>query len=103
MWNESLVVWIFLAVLALLLGLIGVMFSSILRQGDERRRLILQSAGSTSFATLAGMLLLQVVAGVVGSLAGTGRIEPQNPLVLLMTAAVVYCASLAYYKKKFGD
>ncbi len=103
MWNASLVVWMFLAVLALLLGLIGVMFSSILRQGDERRRLILQSAGSTSFAALAGMLLLQVVAGLVGSLAGTGRIEFQNPLVLLMTVAVVYCASLFYYKKRFGD
>ena len=42
--------WLFFAGFFLLLGLTGVMFVSILRQGDERRRLILLHAGSTSFS-----------------------------------------------------
>ena len=52
--------WLFFAGFFLLLGLTGVMFVSILRQGDERRRLILLHAGSTSFSAFVGMLLLAI-------------------------------------------
>ena len=82
---DSLILVLFLLFLLGTLVLIGVMFVSILRQGDERRRMILLHAGSTSFTANAGWLLLQ------------------NPVVMLMTAAIVYCASLAWYKRKFGD
>lgn len=60
--------WLFFAGFFLLLGLTGVMFVSILRQGDERRRLILLHAGSTSFSTFVGMLLLEIILGVAGSI-----------------------------------
>ena len=85
------------------LVLIGIMFASILRQGDERRRMILLHAGSTSFTANAGWLLLEVVTGIYGSVTAGRPIELQNPVVMLMTAAIVYCASLAWYKRKFGD
>ncbi len=44
--------WLFFAGFFLLLGLTGVMFISILRQGDERRRLILLHAGAPVFPPL---------------------------------------------------
>ena len=90
--------WLFFAGFFLLLGLTGVMFVSILRQGDERRRLILLHAGSTSFSAFVGMLLLEIILGVEGI-----PIGEKNPLVLLMTAALVYCVSLCYYKRRYGD
>lgn len=95
--------WLFFAAFFLLLALIGVMFVSILRQGDERRRLILLHAGSTSFSVFAGMLLLEIILGVAGSITRGVPVEDKNPLVLLMTAALVYCVSLCYYKRRFGD
>lgn len=95
--------WIFLAAFFLLVVLICVMFASILRQGDERRRLILLHAGSTSFSAFVGMLLLEIILGVAGSITQGIPIEEKNPLVLLMTAALVYCVSLCYYKRRYGD
>ena len=95
--------WLFFAGFFLLLGLTGVMFVSILRQGDERRRLILLHAGSTSFSAFVGMLLLEIILGVTGSITQGIPIEEKNPLVLLMTAALVYCVSLCYYKRRYGD
>ncbi len=74
-----------------------------LRQGDERRRLILLHAGSTSFSAFVGMLLLEIILGVAGSITQGIPIEEKNPLVLLMTAALVYCVSLCYYKRRYGD
>ena len=100
---DSLILVLFLLFLLGTLVLIGVMFASILRQGDERRRMILLHAGSTSFTANAGWLLLEVVTGIYGSVTAGRPIELQNPVVMLMTAAIVYCASLAWYKRKFGD
>ena len=98
---DSLILVLFLLFLLGTLVLIGVMFASILRQGDERRRMILLHAGSTSFTANAGWL--EVVTGIWGSVTAGRPIELQNPVVMLMTAAIVYCASLAWYKRKFGD
>ena len=78
--------WLFFAGFFLLLGLTGVMFVSILRQGDERRRLI-----------------LEIILGVAGSITQGIPMGEKNPLVLLMTAALVYCVSLCYYKRRYGD
>lgn len=95
--------WLFLAAFFLLVVLICVMFASILRQGDERRRLILLHAGSTSFSAFVGMLLLEIILGVAGSITQGIPMGEKNPLVLLMTAALVYCVSLCYYKRRYGD
>ena len=95
--------WLFMGLTVVLLVLIGVMFVSILRQGDERRKLILLHAGSTGFTALTGMLLLETVLGVAGGMFCGTPMEEQNPLVLLMTAALVYCVLLAYYRKRYGD
>ena len=95
--------WFFFAGFFLLLGLTGVMFVSILRRGDERRRLILLHAGSTSFSAFVGMLLLEIILGVAGSITQGIPMGEKNPLVLLMTAALVYCVSLCYYKRRYGD
>ena len=66
-------------------------------------RLILLHAGSTSFSAFVGMLLLEIILGVAGSITQGIPIEEKNPLVLLMTAALVYCVSLCYYKRRYGD
>ena len=49
------------------------------------------------------MLLLEILLGVAGSITQGIPIEEKNPLVLLMTAALVYCVSLCYYKRRYGD
>ena len=87
--------WLFFAGFFLLLGLTGEMFVSILRQGDERR--------STSFSAFVGMLMLEIILGVAGSITQGIPMGEKNPLVLLMTAALVYCVSLFYYKRRYGD
>ena len=48
----SIIAILFLLFLLGTLVLIGIMFVSILRQGDERRRMILLHAGSTSFTAM---------------------------------------------------
>lgn len=49
------------------------------------------------------MLLLEIILGVAGSIPQGIPIEEKNPLVMLMTAALVYCVSFCYYKRRYGD
>ena len=95
-------VYLFLAVLALSLAGIVWMFVSRGRQGDERRRMIVTQAAAWSFVVAGGGLLLDVVEGVVRSVAFSQPVEPVNPLVKLMVLSWVYFISLAVLKRRHG-
>ena len=67
------------------------MLVSLSRQGDERRRMIVEKASARSFLYTVPLLLLSAL--VIGYAA----------LVFLGIIAALYAINLAYYKKKFGD
>lgn len=73
------------------------MLISLLKPGDERNQIIVWKAGSfTLFATV-GAKIIEVIENIV-------RAQPMtaNPLVQVEVAAVIYCISLMYYKKRYG-
>lgn len=87
-----------LAALALLVLLNAALFVSLGRQGDERRRMIVQKASANTLAVVALYLAADFARDVVGG----RRMEGVNAFVLLTVIAVVYFAHLLYYKRKFG-
>jgi len=89
--------WLFIAVLALLLGLIVFMLVSLNRRGDERSRLIKTKAMSATFIWTVLLLILETVRTMASQDAET------NPLVLLMAVSFVYLVALLAYKRKYGD
>lgn len=102
--NPNLAVGLALFVLFILLSLIAAMFLSLGRQGDERRRLIVEkSSFGTLFITVL-YLLFEILERMV--LIFTGRdLSPAgiNPFILLTVVSVIYMGNLIWYKRKYGD
>lgn len=89
---------IFLGVVFLVFVVLDIiMLISLLKPGDERNQIIVWKAGSfTLFATV-GAKIIEVIENIA-------RAQPMtaNPLVQVEVAAVIYCISLMYYKKRYG-
>lgn len=79
------------------------MFISLGKQGDERRKAIIEKSSASTFAVVVVYILYCVVEGVVKSIARGVAVEGMNPFVTLTVIAMIYTAHLLYYKKKFGD
>ena len=62
-----LAIWLPLILLLIFLILIVVMFVSLAKQGDERRRMIVQTASANTFAVTVLYLLFCFIAGVLFS------------------------------------
>lgn len=75
---------------------------SVGRQGDERRRMIVQRASSNTLAALVAYLLYCMVENFVRGAVHHQSAEPINPFVLLTIIAMLYFANLLYYKRKYG-
>ncbi len=88
--------------LALLLAVNVAMFISLGRQGDERRRIIVEKSAAGTFAATAGYLLFCVGEGVYRSVAHGLPMEGKNPFISLTVMATVYLCHLFYYKRKYG-
>lgn len=88
--------------LLLMLGAIVSMLVSLGREGDERRRMIVEKAGTGAFATLGLYLLFTAVKSTARSFLQGGPVEKLDPVVMLMVAAVIYGVHLLYFKKKYG-
>lgn len=74
-----------------------VMLVSLLKPGDERNQIVVWKASSfTLFATV-GAKVVDIVVNIV-------KAQPmvENPLVQLEVAAIIYFASLMYYRKRHG-
>ncbi len=92
-----------LILLLLFLVLIVAMFVSLAKQGDERRRMIVQKASANTFAITVLYLLFCIVEGVVRSATKGEPLEGISPLVTLTIISIVYAVELFYFKRKYGD
>lgn len=90
----------FFAFLAACLALIGYMFASLAKQGDERRRMIVEKSASLAFLITMGSLVLRVAAHAAGlPLADDAAIGLFSTLA---TGALVFAIALAYHRKRYG-
>lgn len=85
------------AVLIVFIGLDIFMLVSLLKPGDERNQIIVWKASSFTLLGVAGANILTVIEKFV-----TAQPLEQNPLVQLEVFAIIYFASLMFYKKKHG-
>ena len=79
-----------------------IMLISLSRQGDERRKTILQRTCVNTFYITVGFLVLYVIAGLIRSIAFNQALLGINPAVGLGVIAVVYTINLVYFKVKYG-
>lgn len=98
-------IWLFLGLLCLMgmLAAIVAMVVSLVRQGDERRRLIVAKAGLNTLCVVVAYLFFCVVEGVVVSVRSGAPAEDLDPFVTLVVIAMIYAAQLFYFKRKYGD
>ena len=96
--ETSLGAMIFLmAVLLLFAVLDGIMLCSLLRPGDERGQIVVWKASAFTLLATVGSHLLTVLTGFV-----RGASMATNSLVQLEAAAIIYCLSLLYYRRRHG-
>ena len=100
--RSLLIVWLPLFLLLIFLILIVAMFISLARQGDERRRMIVQTASANTFSVTVLYLLFCFIEGIVRSVAQGEPIENMNPIVTLTVISII-SIELFYYKRKYGD
>ncbi len=102
--NPTLAVALALFILVILLSLIAAMFVSLGRQGDERRRLIVEKSSFSTLSILTLYLLFEILERIILVLAGR-ELSPNglNPFTLLTLTAVIYTACLIWFKRKYGD
>ena len=73
------------------------MLFSLLKPGDERNQIIVWKASAFTLLSMVGASVLVVIENFV-------RAQPMavNPFVQLEIAAILYFASLMYYKRQHG-
>lgn len=89
--------------LLVLLGLNVTMFISMGRQGDERRKMIIEKACANTFMVMAVYLLFCIAENVVQVLTRGGAVKGMNPFITLTVMAIIYSVQLLYFKRRFGD
>ena len=90
-------------ILAGFLAVNVVMFISLGKQGDERRRLIIEKASAGTFAVMVVYILFCVIEGIYQSVARGVPTEGMNPFITLTVSSIIYSAHMLYYRRKFGD
>ena len=85
------------AVLLVFAALDGVMLFSLLRPGDERGQIVVWKASAFTLASTTGAHLLNVAVSFIWA-----RSMSTNCLVQLEVAAILYCLSLLYYRRRHG-
>lgn len=83
-----------------LVGFVGLdifMLVSLSAPGDERGQIIVWKASAFTLLGMVGALILEVIENFVRS-----QEMAINPFVQLEVIAILYFASLMYYKKKYG-
>ncbi|HIX32298.1 MAG TPA: hypothetical protein H9682_09210 [Firmicutes bacterium] len=87
---------LFLAFTFLLCALDIAMVVSLLKPGDERKKLILWKTSTYTFSVVVAWLLLDVILNFIRGY------EPINPFSMLSVIAVMYFITLLYQKRKHG-
>ena len=96
--GSSVIVYLFLGLLALSAALIVWMLVTLVRSevDDERRKLIVGKA-STWTATVGGQII-----DLVCSVVQAPSYEPSAPFVQLTVTAMMYAVFLGWFKRKYG-
>lgn len=87
---------IFLIVILAICALDVAMVVSLLKPGDERKKLILWKTSTYTFTVVVGWLFLDVIANFIRGY------QPINPFTMLTIIAVLYFITLLYQKRKHG-
>ncbi|MBS6954925.1 MAG: hypothetical protein KH230_17040 [Enterocloster asparagiformis] len=97
------IIYAALCVLLLCLMAIIIMFISLGKQGDERRKLIVEKASAGTFAVTVGYILICVIESLIKSVAHHMSADGMNPFIALAVISVIYIIQLMFFKKKYGD
>ena len=85
------------ALLLIFAALDGAMLFSLLRPGDERGQIVVWKASAFTLASTAGAHLLNVAVSFIWA-----KSMSTNSLIQLEVAAILYCPSLLYYRRRHG-
>ena len=102
--STNLALALFAVFLIAVISIIIIMFVSLTKQGDERRKMIVEKASAQTFAVTVLYLLFCIAKNIYKVVSGTDMApEGMNPFVTLTVIAVIYMFELIYHKKKYGD
>ena len=98
--GSSVIVYLFLGLLALSAALIVWMLVTLVRSevDDERRKLIVGKASTWTLIATVGANLIEVIEVAAQQPNG----EPVAPFIRLVVAAVMYAIFLGWFKHKYG-
>lgn len=98
--GSSVIVYLFLGLLALSAALIVWMLVTLVRSevDDERRKLIVGKASTWTLIATVGANLIELIEVAVQQPNG----EPVAPFVRLVVAALMYAIFLGWFKHKYG-
>ena len=99
----TLVVYILPAVFAASIALIVVMLVLLAKQGDERRRAILDKACVSTFYITLGILAADAIRSAILVFIDGQECSGIPSFTLLALIAAVFAAALAVFKRKYGD
>ncbi len=93
---DTIILALFFLFLVALIALDIFLFVSLMRQGDERNRLIVWKASAFTLLATAGGHVIDIVI----PLAQRQPVESSNPFVQLGVMALVFFLATLYYKRK---
>lgn len=88
---------IFLAAAALCFVGIVILLITLVRRGDERRRMIVEKSCAFTFIVMAVYLIFCAIEDFFSTVKGTDAVR------MLSLLTIVYFITLLYNKKKYGD
>jgi len=102
--STNLALLFFSLFLAGVIATIVMMFVSLAKQGDERRKMIVEKASAGTFAVTVLYLLFHIAENIY-KVTSKSYMAPEgmNPFVTLTVIAVIYAFELFFHKKKYGD
>lgn len=89
---------LFAVFLLVLIGLDVAMLVSLVRPGDERRKMIVWKASTWTLLGTVGGMVIEIAEDLL-----RGQALANNPFTQLGATAIIYFLALLYYKKKYGD
>lgn len=89
-------------IILVMVVLIGLLLSSLAKQGDERKQLIKAKTMSQIFAVVIVLLLIKSIQYVYMELWKGQEAEGMNPFSFLVTISILYLITLQFNKKRHG-
>lgn len=74
-----------------------IMLISLIKLGDERKKLIIWKASTYTLLGTVGTFVIYIIKNVI-----RGYEEGMNPFTTLGSTAIIYCMLLLFFKKKYG-